>query len=161
MQIINICADVCYTIFEFLNLNDLRLLLITTTETSKMVQKMTHYKECLKYGKLDTKEHFPTIIRKGNFYICKYILRINENINIHVYSEHAFELACAQGHFQIVKWLVGLEQTYGKINIHADNECAFRGACREGHLAIAQWLIELEATHDKINIHAEEDYAFD
>ena len=58
------------------------------------------------------------------------------------------------GHLEVAKFLISLENGHGKINIHAENEYAFRWACQNGHLEVAKFLLSLENGHGKINIHA-------
>src|SRR5579864_9248537 len=95
-------SDLYFNILEFLNLNDLRTLLITTSELSAMARKTTHYKECHRfamhqihlYGRLKITEDFTTFIKYGNIHICKYIFRMRANIDIHSSYEYPFQLAC-------------------------------------------------------------------
>lgn len=68
-------------------------------------------------------------------------------IDIHAYSEYAFQLSCGEGHLEIAKWLIdvvdkGIQKNFMPINIHADDEYAFRVSCGNGHLEIAKWLDE-------------------
>jgi ankyrin repeat protein len=81
-------------------------------------------------------------------------------IYIHANAELAFQLACWNGHLEVVKYLISLEPESGRINVHALNEEAFRNACENGHLDVVKYLISLEPSHNRINIHAMYEDAF-
>ena len=98
-------------------------------------------------------KQFINLCEKGKLEEIRKIYSKN-NINIHVNNDKAFRYACLNGHIEIVKWLINLDN---KPDIHANNDEAFRFACYKGHIEIAKWLITLD---DKPDIHAENDYAF-
>ena len=61
--------------------------------------------------------------------------KILPTINIHANNDHAFKLACSNGHMEIAKWLFQLGNDLSSpINIHAGVEDAFRYAGEEGHI---------------------------
>src|SRR5579872_6600425 len=129
-----VCADIYHTIFEFLNLNDLKSLLTTSAEMSSMARNTIHYKECIKYGMIFIEEYFIEIVKRGNIYVCKYIYRF-KNTNIYI-IEAAFIRACMEGYLAIAQWLIEIEKNYYyagdvyKINIHVFNDFAFTYACK-------------------------------
>lgn len=61
-------------------------------------------------------------------------------VNIHYNNEYGFHIACANGHLEVVKYLISLDD---KPNIHADNELGFRMACSSGHLEVVKYLCSL------------------
>src|SRR5690606_33138000 len=95
---------------------------------------------------------------KFNYYHCLRWLMINSNIEIVRFFilsnldndiEYALQLACENGHLEIVRLLISLNS-----NIHADNESALRLASENGHLEIVRLLISLNS-----NIHADNESA--
>jgi ankyrin repeat protein len=88
---------------------------------------------------------------------------------IDIHANGAFQLACGNGHLDVVKFLLSLEPERGRIDIHAGNflvfdvitsKSAFQLACCNGHLDVVKYLISLEPDHGRINIHADDEYAF-
>lgn len=69
------------------------------------------------------------------------------DINIHSNDESIFRHACRNGHFDVVKWLYGLD-SITKINISKCDYDVFVEACRRDHLQIVKYLLEVE----KVNI---------
>ena len=93
------------------------------------------------------------VCRIGNSFEIKQILNKNNISDIFMYC-------CINGYLKMVKFLLYLENTYGKINIHVENHNAFRGSCENGHLEIVKFLLSLEKTHGKINIHTKNEHVF-
>jgi len=86
---------------------------------------------------------------------CNWLISLeNQNLDIHYEEDEAFRLACFNGHLDIVKWLLTLED---KPNINAKNDEAFIQSCANGQLDIIKWLLTLE---DKPNIRNQNDNAF-
>ena len=57
--------------------------------------------------------------------------------NVRSCYNHAFDVACSEGHLDVVKWLY----TVFHITMSRSNEnYAFKSACVHGHLDVAQWL---------------------
>lgn len=74
-------------------------------------------------------------------------------IDIHDRKEHAFRMACGNGHLEVVKYLIWLgENGHKRINIHAMFNHAFRLACHAEHLDVADYLISLYSTYDQITM---------
>jgi hypothetical protein len=67
-----------------------------------------------------------------------------------------FEIACASGKLDVVKWCIESENKYGKINIHFGKEMPFFLACIKDHSDVAKYLIWLGENTDRgrIDIHA-------
>lgn len=89
--------------------------------------------------------------------------KLNYNkIDIHDGYEYAFEMACENGHLDVVKYLIWLgENGHGKINIHDRYRSIFRYTCSNKHLSIVKYLLWLgENGYGKIDIHDYYDYAF-
>ena len=49
--------------------------------------------------------------------------------------------ACAQGHLEVVEFLLTSAELKEHANIHADNDEGFRIACSQGHLEVIKCLI--------------------
>src|SRR5579872_4574332 len=152
----DICEDIYYEIITFLNLNDIRQLLTTSSDISKIAQDSRHYMECKGYGKVEIKKLFERIITEGNLYVCKYVFRFAQ-ISVDTLNS-SFIIACSIGYLDIANWLINIKQSNKNVvDLHFGNDLAFACSCEHGHLHIAQWLISLS---DKINIHADNEYAF-
>ncbi len=77
--------------------------------------------------------------------------------------DYGFRIACHNGHYNVVRYLVELHihDIYKPINIHYADEYGFRLACWNGHYNVVRYLAELHihdifatANHYKpINIH--------
>lgn len=89
-------------------------------------------------------------------------------INLNSLREYGFQLACKNGHINIVELLLNIKHKgcdkysdtlSGNINVHADNELAFRMACENGHNDIVKLLLSLTGD-DYINVHVACDHAF-
>ena len=68
---------------------------------------------------------------------------VHSGVDIHAHYEHAFRLACGNGHLQIAQWLVA----QGGMDIHAGFDRAFRWACDNGHLEVGRWLVGLDPSY--------------
>jgi len=79
---------------------------------------------------------------------------VNNGVNIHANNEYGFQLACYNGHLEVIKYLMEQED---KPNIHAYNETGFRWACENGRLEVVKYLMEQD---DKPNIHAGNEEGF-
>ena len=92
----------------------------------------------------DKKFLFMETCRMGFKFFAKYLL-LKHKINIHMDNEGAFRLSCANGHTEIAKYLIEIENqpSHQQINIHADDEYAFRWSCENGHIETVKYLIEL------------------
>lgn len=106
----------------------------------------------------------------------------------HVGDDVAFQLACRNGHLEVAKWLVSLNQG---IDVHARQNWAFTTSCfnnrlevckwlrsldkgiykqipanafvhvcENGHLDVAKWLLSLDEGDDATNAHAKISVAF-
>ena len=107
---------------------------------------------------------FISACKKGFITYAKSLMN-RYKIDINVCSKSDFSIICKNGHFEIAKWLIVLneEKGYPKINI----QDAFFLPNREYRLnekffEIAKWLIDLGENHgyERINIHDSDDYAF-
>lgn len=79
---------------------------------------------------------FCCICGHGYTDIAKYLLEINENIDINYFGNKAFIMSCKNGHIDLAKWLFSL-----KNNTLMYKE-AFVLSCGNGFIDIAKWLIE-------------------
>lgn len=69
------------------------------------------------------------------------------DIDVHVEDEYAFRLACANGHYRIVRLLY---TNYDDINVCALDSYAFVNSVINNHLDIVRWLV----TISDVNIHS-------
>lgn len=89
----------------------------------------------------------------GHIETSKFVLSINNKIDIHKNKEEAFRLSCANGHIEVIKFLFSLDSN---INIHIGKEYAFIESCKNGHTDVVKFLLSVD---DKIDIHANRDEA--
>ena len=54
---------------------------------------------------------------------------LDDKPNIHANNEDGFRLTCANGHLEVIKYLMSLDD---KPNIHVEDEDEFRSACENG-----------------------------
>lgn len=87
-------------------------------------------------------------IERGSLKDVKFISKSGD-INIHNNNESALQLACKEGHIDIVEYLLSLGA-----DLHADNDNALQWAAKYGHLNIVMLLVSSGA-----NVHANEDGA--
>jgi hypothetical protein len=90
--------------------------------------------------------------------VQQYFEENKSKINIHYCNDYPFHNTCVNGRIKIAKWLISLEDIYGKINVHANNDLNLVYAIR--HPNFFKWLITLEPTHQKFNIHISDDKLF-
>ena len=77
----------------------------------------------------------------------RYLVELDQKINIHANNEEGFILACTNGHIDVVRYLVEL---YQNININADDnesfildcEIEYEAACEMGHLDVVRYFVE-------------------
>jgi hypothetical protein len=75
----------------------------------------------------------------GDLNICKWLLAINDKIDVHDHDDEAFYLACRYGHLDIAQWIY----SFGDVNLYT-NECSsFVDACRHNKLEVVKWLYSL------------------
>ncbi len=89
-------------------------------------------------------ETFIDYCKTGNIDMIKKIPLKNFNL------DHGFSWACYNGHYNVVRYLIGLykiDPTYKPINIHVNNEQGFRWACVNGHHNIVKYLMNLYKKH--------------
>lgn len=119
----------------------------------------------------------------GHLEISKWLLQLNNCIDVHSFNDYAFryscnngyiivaqwlnktycfdsktynkafKLSCGNGHIKIAKWLIKTQP----IDVHRKNEIAFRKCCQNGHLKMAKWLLKYNPL---INIHVCDEDAF-
>lgn len=72
--------------------------------------------------------------------------RMQENlpININTGNDSAFRWSCANGHIDLVIWLLDISKT---INISSKNDFAFKTCCQFNHINIAKFLCSLNKTY--------------
>ena len=75
---------------------------------------------------------------------------IEEDIDIHVQNDYAFQYACETGNLELVKFWVDNNADI----IHADDDLALQLAARNGYLEVVRYLINNGA-----DIHADNDWA--
>lgn len=88
--------------------------------------------------------------------------------DLHGSDEWGFQLACENGHLEIVKFLTTapelLEAGHSFVDIHANDKLGFLWACENGHLEVIQFLTTstelLAAGHEFLNIHEDHEYGF-
>ena len=90
---------------------------------------------------------FVDACNKGDLKKIIYLI-IKYNINIHIYNEYGFRIACCNGYFNIVKYLLKYN-----INIHIHMDDAFIVAYANHHIKIAKYLLshgsyELSCAHN-------------
>ena len=80
------------------------------------------------------------------------LLEGDQRIDVHAWSDAAFQLACESGRENIVALLLSLDgDRY--IDVHMEDGAAFRGTCQRGHATIAQQLLSLGGDR-RIDVHA-------
>lgn len=93
----------------------------------------------------------------GYLKLAKKLFKSYPQLDVSNHTECAFRLACRNGHYDIVKWLLKIDIKYDKqINIHVYNNYSFRKACKYGHYKIIKFLIK----YDECYIRDKNDYAF-
>ena len=97
---------------------------------------------------------------KGFLHSIKYFIN-SRLIDIHNNNDFLFFISCSHNYLDITKYLISIEDIYGKINIHNRDEYSFIRACANGYLDTVKYLISLENTHGKININSRNDEAFE
>ncbi len=109
---------------------------------------------------MNVNDRFLECCDKGDFIRAIRLLTMDRcNLNL------GFRLACAKGHFDIVRYLCELHTTtkYQLIDIHFNKEFCFRSACEHGYLDIVRYLCELYKKcprYTKINIHVKYEDGF-
>jgi ankyrin repeat protein len=84
----------------------------------------------------DLNKLFCLFCQEGYYFEAKILLQYYSNINIHSNNNLALKLACINGQFDIIKWLLNFDENNSVTNIN----WAFQIICRRGYLIIAQWL---------------------
>jgi len=69
---------------------------------------------------------------------------VDNKINLHYAHDKIFYEACITGQLETVKYLLTLEEHYGKFDIHTLDDFAFNVSCRRGHLEIVKYLISID-----------------
>ena len=72
--------------------------------------------------------------RRGYLWIAKLLYFIDPTIDIAKHDANLFKRVCENGHFEVAKWLLSVEQRINSYN-------SFFLACINGHLNVAQWLL--------------------
>ena len=78
---------------------------------------------------------------KGHLEVCKFLIQIDKNIDIHAENEYAFRWSCSDGHLEVCKFLIQLDKN---IDIRAENEAAFNWSKQNKHFEVYNFLIQLD-----------------
>jgi ankyrin repeat protein len=73
--------------------------------------------------------------------------RDNDDDNSIYYTEYAFRIACYNGHLNVVRYLISLNQN---IDIHVNNEIVFLQTCFYGRLEVVKYLLQLSREQGQI-----------
>jgi ankyrin repeat protein len=102
----------------------------------------------------DYENIFCSVCENGHLDVAKWLLTVNNKIDISHNSNYSFCYACYNGHFEIVKWLYEINQN---IDISINDEFSFSFSCVNGHFEISKWLYEKK---NDINISIDNDFTF-
>lgn len=95
----------------------------------------------------------------AKYFVSKHSINFNTDngFNTDIGFYHVFINSCTGGYIDMVKWLIGPNETngYTKIDIDDHIQYVFYSCCVYGQIDIAKWLIELGETGrcSKIDIH--------
>ena len=67
---------------------------------------------------------------------------------------------CAQGHLEVVKYLLTSPELTEHADIHAKYDLGFRGACENGRLEVVKYLLTSPELTEHVDIHAKDDLGF-
>lgn len=67
-------------------------------------------------------------------------------ININIYQDQAFRLACGNGHLEVANWLLSINKN---INVRACNHWAAKMAKINGHYAVLKMLKHMYSISDE------------
>ena len=162
-----IIEDLDGLIISFLDLYEYVGLMQTNNYYYQKIKSMKLIIEwnTMKQEKRSLSEIFKSACKKGFITYAKSLMN-RYKIDINGCSKSDFARICCNGHFEIAKWLIVLneEKGYAKINIQfAFFSCANREySLNDKSFEIAKWLIDLGENHGygRINIHYSYDYAF-
>ena len=68
--------------------------------------------------------------------------------------------ACAQGHLEVVEFLLTSAELKEHADVHAKDDLGFRVACRSGRLEVVKYLLTSTELKEHVDIHAENDWGF-
>lgn len=84
---------------------------------------------------------FLNVCRNGHIEVARFLLSVDNLINIHANNEYMFRISCSNGDLNSVKFLVLID---GKIDTHILNDDALYNSCINGHTEVVKFLYTLD-----------------
>jgi ankyrin repeat protein len=65
---------------------------------------------------------------------------VKRGVQVHIYCDYAFRIACGEGHYRVVRWLL---ENVPTINVRAHDDDAFNRSCWNGYEDISKLLLRI------------------